>query len=303
LSEPTTPAPKPAGSTPLTHREAAALAAKHGLRKLGARPAIGTYVRSLIRRRSFIWFLASSDAYGRNQGSYLGQLWAILNPLLNFAVMWFIFGGILQTDRGTGDFISYLAVGTFLFGFMSSALTQCSKVMTTRTQLIRALEFPRASLPMSVTFAELIMVWPATIVMLIILLIRGQIPHWTWLGLIPVFAMMYLFTLGVGFMLARICSITPDFANLVPIAMGLLRFVAGVMFSIPAMMPLWMPAALEWILINEPFHLFLLLARSCTIDGISATPADWALGLGWAVFFAVAGFLYFWRDEARYGRD
>jgi hypothetical protein len=34
-----------------------------------------------------------------------------------------------------------------------------------------------------------------------------------------------------------------------------------------------------------------------------AHPYEWAMGAGWAVLFLGVGFFYFWRAEARYGRD
>jgi teichoic acid transport system permease protein len=285
----------------LSHEQAAALAARHKLRRLGARPPLVAYVKALIRRRHFIWYLASSDAMGRNQGSYLGQVWAVLNPLLQFAVLWLVFGIILKTREGTGDFISFLAVGTFLFGFMSSGVVGGSKSISGRLTLVRALEFPRAVLPTAVTLTEMIMEWPAVVVMMIILVIRGNPITWRWLGLIPVLMLMYAFTLGMAFVLARIVSVTPDYANLVPIAMTLMRFVSGVFYSIStftAQMPL-----LSVVLSYQPFALYLSLARGCVQEGFTAGWVDWGMGIFWAGAALFLGLVYFWRAEARYGRD
>ncbi|MDR0432513.1 MAG: ABC transporter permease [Bifidobacteriaceae bacterium] len=285
----------------LSHEEAAALASRHKLRRLGARPRLASYLKALVRRRHFIWYLASSGAMGRNQGSYLGQVWAVLNPLLQFSVLWLVFGIILGTREGTKDFISFLAVGTFLFGFMASGVIGGSKSISSRMALVRALEFPRAVLPTAVTLTEMIMEWPAVVVMMIILLIRGNPITWQWLGLIPVLLLMYGFTLGMAFILARIVSITPDYGNLVPIAMTLMRFVSGVFYSIStftASLP-----ALSVILNYQPFALYLSLARGCVQDGFTAQWYDWAMGVFWAAAVGFIGLVYFWRAEARYGRD
>jgi teichoic acid transport system permease protein len=287
----------------LTHSEAAALAARHKLRRLGARPRLASYVKALVRRRHFIWYLASSGAMGRNQGSYLGQIWAVLNPLLMFAVLWLVFGQMLETTRGTDDFISFLAVGTFMFGFMAAGVTAGSKAISSRLSLVRALEFPRAVLPTAVTLTEMILKWPAMVVMLIILLIRGNPVTWTWLGLIPVTVLMYGFTLGMAFILARLVSITPDYGNLVPIAVTLLRFVSGVFYSISAFtqdMPI-----LNVLMSYQPFALYLSLTRGCLQEEYAGTLRwwDWGMGIFWAFAIGFVGLVYFWRAEARYGRD
>jgi teichoic acid transport system permease protein len=115
--------------------------------------------------------------------------------------------------------------------------------------------------------------------------------------------MMYVWTLGLGFILARICSKTPDLANLVPVFTSLLRFIAGVMYSLHTMMPKYVPHSIREILFNEPWALMLNLARSCCVKHCHAQPWEWGLGAGYAIVIVVIGFIYFWRDEARYGRD
>jgi teichoic acid transport system permease protein len=286
----------------LSSTDAARLAQLHGLRKLGARPALGRYTVSIWRRRDFVWALATSDAYGKNQGSYLGQLWGVLKPLLQVAVFYVIFGVVITGAReGISDFLSYLVIGTFLFEFMASGLNNGGRAIASKVKLVRALEFPRAVLPISVTLTELIMMWPAMIIMLVIVLAKGHTPTWSWLLLAPAAGLMYMFVLGCGFFLARLVSATPDLGNLVPIVTQLARYVAGVFFSLEALAAGLGP--LGQAAIYEPFALYLTLARSTILTEVHATGFDWALGAGYAVVALVSGYIYFWRAEARYGRD
>ena len=60
----------------------AAYAAEHGLTPVGIRPPLKVYLAQTWQRRHFIVSLAASKAYIRNQGGYLGQLWAIITPAL-----------------------------------------------------------------------------------------------------------------------------------------------------------------------------------------------------------------------------
>ena len=59
---------------------------------MGVRPPLGRYIAQVWQRRSFIWHLSASRAYSRNQGSYLGQAWAILRPILDASIYVVIFG-------------------------------------------------------------------------------------------------------------------------------------------------------------------------------------------------------------------
>jgi teichoic acid transport system permease protein len=62
---------------------------------------------------------------------------------------------------------------------------------------------------------------------------------------------------------------------------------------------------IQTILERQPVAVYLELTRACVLDEptIPLTWQTWAWGVGWAVVFAVGGFLYFWRGEERYGRD
>jgi teichoic acid transport system permease protein len=129
-------------------------------------------------------------------------------------------------------------------------------------------------------------------------------------------ALMYMFTLGCAMILARMCSAAPDLTNLVPIGTNLLRFTSGVFYSISMMADRvsvdypW----LGWFLHYQPFALYLKLARAglmtppakadaATLATLTVSGAEWAWAIGWAVFFLVFGFIYFWFAEARYGRE
>jgi teichoic acid transport system permease protein len=286
----------------LSSAEAAALAQRHGLRRLGARPRLGAYTASIWRRRDFAWELARSDAYGKNQGSYLGQLWGVLKPLLQVGVFYVVFGIVITgASRGVEDFLSYLVIGTFLFEFMASGLNNAGRAIASKIKLVRALEFPRAVLPISVTLTELIMMWPAMVIMLVIVVAKGHRPTWSWLLLVPAVALVYMFVLGCGCFLARVVSATPDLGNLVPIFTQLARYVSGVFFSLEVLAAGF--GVLGQLAIYEPFALYLRLARSAVLAEVQAGPAEWGLGAAYAAVALGAGYVYFWLAEARYGRD
>src|SRR5699024_281766 len=82
----------------LTSAESEQLAARSGLVEMGVRPPLGRYAAQVWQRRSFIWNLSASRAYSRNQGSYLGQAWAVLRPILDAGEYVIIFGFLLHSS-------------------------------------------------------------------------------------------------------------------------------------------------------------------------------------------------------------
>lgn len=294
----TVPAPEPAPSS-LTQEEAAALAARHGLRRVDRQPTLREYLGQLLRHRAFIWELASANAYSRNQNNYLGQLWAGLNPLLMAGSYYLIFGLLLRTRDGVDNYVGFLVIGIFLFTFFSATLTSGSRAILNNQGMIRALRFPRASLPLSISISEILALLPALVVMTVVLLFTGERPSWTWLLMPFAVALLFAFSTGTALIAARIGSDSRDVLNFIPMGVRLLRYVSGVFFSIET----YAGGTIGFVLQYQPVAVYLSLVRTCMLEESEQDPTLWAAAIGWAVLALVGGLILFWRAERRYGRD
>jgi teichoic acid transport system permease protein len=284
----------------------------NGLGRMGVRPPLAAYVKQLWARRSFTSVLATSKAYARHQNNYLGQLWALLNPVLNAFVYVLIFGFILKVSReGTNNAIAFVVIGTFVFRFFETSINAGAKSIRSNLNLVRSVHFPRAVLPISGVLAELTTLLPAIVVMIVISWASGLLPDpafapvplsWEWLLIVPAIAMLWLFNTGCAFMVARWVAITPDLQNIIPFVMRFLMYGSGVIFSIERFVG---DHPIGLLLEYQPVAVYLYLARSSIMDdpNFPQDPVMWWLGLGWALVFLLVGFLVFWRGEERYGRD
>src|SRR5689334_18231634 len=187
-----------------------------GLQRAGARLPVDEYSRRLWDRRWFvIAYSRASNSVGYER-SFLGQAWQLLTPLLNIAVYYVIFGLLLHTNRGVGNYIAFLTVGVFFFSFCTTSLNSGSKSITQNLGLVRALQFPRAVLPISTTLMALLQLLYSLIVMVPILLISGEPLQWQWLELVPALALQSMFCLGLAFAVARIGARVPDTTQVLP---------------------------------------------------------------------------------------
>src|SRR5690625_5037224 len=154
----------------------AELAEKHGLRRISVRPPLREYLQQIWRFRQFTYFMSTSRAYAQNQNSYLGQLWAIITPILNALVYVIVFGLVLGTGRGLDNVVAFIVVGIFMFRFFQQSVIAGGKSVSERLQLVRSLHFPRAILPISAVITELTPLLPALAVMCGITLLSGFMP-------------------------------------------------------------------------------------------------------------------------------
>ncbi|MFC8852551.1 ABC transporter permease [Streptomyces sp. NPDC057144] len=284
----------------------ARLAAKYGLSVSGARPSLVEYVRQLWGRRHFILAFSQAKLTAQYSQAKLGQLWQVATPLLNAFVYFAIFGLILNAGRGMPKdvYIPFLVTGVFVFTFTQSSAMAGVRAISGNLGLVRALHFPRASLPISFALQQLQQLLASMIVLFAVVIGFGSYPSLSWLLVIPALVLQFLFNTGLALIVARMGAKTPDLAQLMPFIMRTWMYASGVMFSIPIMLedkPTWIADVLQW----NPAAVYMDLIRFALIDGYGSEnlPSHvWAVGLGWAVVLAAGGFVYFWKAEERYGR-
>lgn len=293
----------------LTSAELQATAEQYGLRQMGVRPPLATYVRQVASRWAFIQVLARSKAYAKNQNTYLGQLWSLLTPVLNALVYVIIFGYVIQSTRGLKNAIAFIIVGTFTYRFFEQSVTSGSRAVAGNMRLVRSLHFPRAILPISSVLSNLTTLVPALVAMLVMAWASGLLPDmhpvpitWRWLLLPFAIVLFWIFNTGCAFFVARWVAITPDLDNVIGFVLRFVMYGSGVMFPISHYTS---NAVITSVLEYQPVAVYLYLVRSLILDekSIPPEPVMWVWAVVWAVVFFAAGFVMFWRGEERYGRD
>ena len=312
----------------------AGLAARYGLRPSSARPGPVSYLARVWQRRHFIFAYATARNVSMYTEARLGQLWQVLTPLLNSAVYYLIFGILFKANRGISNYTAYLVTGVFIFAFTERSIVVGSTVMRANMTLIRALHFPRACLPLAYVLVELQQLLLSMVVLFAIVLGTGEPLTWYWLLLLPALLMQATFNVGAALIMARVGAGAQDISQLVPFLLRVWRYFCGVMYSIaslPAALPEWAKNVLSF----NPAAVYISLTRyaimatfradapgakpydaaRCAIFAVKKTPSLqaychpdfatselWLAGAGWAVVTLVAGVLYFWQAETRYGR-
>jgi teichoic acid transport system permease protein len=241
-------------------QDLAELAAQHGLKLSGARPTLRRYLAMLWQRRHFIVGYATARNVSMYTDAKLGQIWQVLTPLLNAGVYYLIFGLLFEAARGVANYPAFLVTGVFVFAFCERSIVTGSNVMRANLQLIRALYFPRASLPLAYVIVELQQMLVGMVVLVAIMLVSGEYPSWYWLLLIPVVFLQTMFNVGASLIVARLGGSLADISELIPFFLRISRYFCGVMYLI-----ITLPAALSgWekqVLSLNPFAVYISLVR------------------------------------------
>jgi teichoic acid transport system permease protein len=334
-----------AGDVGITEPDAGGLALsdyalRHGLLPSAKRPPVLAYLHQLWARRHFVIAYATARNIAMYTEARLGQIWQVLTPLLNVGVYWLIFGVLLDTSRGVVDYLSFLVVGVFVFNFTQRAFLSTSKVITESLPLIRALQFPRAALPLAYVIIELEQLLISMVVLVVIILFRGEPVTWYWLLVIPALILQSIFNVGAGLFVARVGSQLNDFSQLLPFLLRTWMYLSLVLFSISTLANTRFGKGHPWaltVLQLNPAALYITLMRYALLQtarestpgaapynkalcaewpgttnaqhmlsahcaAVLSTADTWYCAAGWSAFALVAGFFYFWWAETRYGR-
>ncbi|MET7864795.1 ABC transporter permease [Micromonospora taraxaci] len=281
----------------------AQLAARHGLRVAGERPSVVEYSRRLWAYRHFIAAYANAKLVASYSNAKLGQLWQVLTPLTNAAVYYLIFGVVLaQNDMP--NYIAYLTTGLFIFNFTQSAVLTGTQAISSNLGLIRALHFPRASLPLSTTLTQFQQLLASMVVLIGIVLVTGEPITLKWLLLIPALFLQAVFNAGVVLLVARMGSKASDLKQVMPFVLRTWMYGSGVLYNVSLFerLPAWATTLVQ----SNPLLVYIELARYALLEEAPLLNESltqlWLVGAGWALVAGIGGFIYFWRGEQEYGR-
>lgn len=281
--------------------------------RVGARPGLFTYLREIWAFRHFIFYDSHSRVASSNSSDSLGRVWMILNPLLLGLAFFFIFGILLQTGRGVGNFVGFLIIGVFTFRFFTRAVTGGGNAIAGNKNVVQAFNFPRACLVISTTVRELFSAVPMFVVMALLVLTIGdiklegeeQIPihlSWYWLQFFPAIALALLVMLGCSLALARLVDAHNDVKHLISLGTRFMMYTSAVFFGIER----WESSGLDvmvTIMELNPLYCVLDIIRQGWLYEEMADPYRWQVLGAWALGSLVIGFIIFWHGEETYGRE
>jgi len=200
--------------------------------KIAPPRSLSLNLRELWENRELLYFFIWRDIKVKYRQTFLGILWAVLQPLLLMGIFYLVF---FRTLKITTD-ISYPVhtfAGLLFWGLFSSGITHSSESLISSAPMIRKIYFPRLLIPLATLLAALLDFFFAFIVFLGLLIVFQQpvSPHALWC-----FPLALLFTffssMGIGILLAALNVKYRDFRYILPFAMQLLFFGSQIVYSI-----------------------------------------------------------------------
>ena len=189
------------------------------------------------KNRILLKELTKTDFKLRYQGSVLGYLWALLRPLMMFAILYIVFSKLLRIGNDIPHYPVYLLCGTTLWSFFTECTSQGIQSIIVRGELLRKISFPKYIVVVSSQLTAVINLLINLVVVIIFALINGVAPSWSWLLIVPFILELYLLSLGIAFLLGSINVKYRDITSIWDV------IVQALFYAVPIIYPISMVAS------------------------------------------------------------
>jgi len=203
------------------------------------------------------WRLALTDFKLRNEGSYLGNLWYLLNPLLMFVVLYFIFADRLGAE--ILNYPAYLLIGILLFNFFTRTTIDATQIIRS-SGFIKSFKLNLHALVLSVVIKHLLAHLFEAVLFFVVLIILG-LPLYSILYYFAVLFLLSIFVYGCSLLLSVLTMYFVDLGNIWQFFTTLVWFGTPIFYSLGGQDRL--------VFVNQfnPMYYFITVAREFTIYG------------------------------------
>ncbi len=173
-------------------------------------------IRDIFTNRKLLWQLTKRDFKERYLGSYLGILWAFIQPAVTVLIFWFVFQvGFKSVPVNNFPFILWLVCGMFPWFFLSESIQSAANSVIESSFLVKKIVFRVELLPIVKIISALVVHIFFVVVLFSMFAIYGHLPTIYTLQIIYyVFAMICL-TLGLSWLTSSLTVFFRDVRQLV----------------------------------------------------------------------------------------
>lgn len=230
----------------------------------------------MFRERKLIWKLAKNDFKTKFAGSYLGTIWAFVQPVITVLVYWFVFekalGAASQTTRAgiEAPFLIWLMAGLVPWFFFQDAMNGGTGALLEYNYLVKKVVFKINILPVVKIISALFVHLFFLVVAVLICICYGIYPDWYMLQVVYYAVCMILFVTGLVYATSAIVIFFRDMAQIVAIALQIGVWATPIMWNIESPdMAERIPAIVMKILKLNPMYYIVNGYRDALINKVA----------------------------------
>jgi len=249
----------------------------------------GGKIREILTRRELLNLLVRRDLQARYRDSFLGFLWTVIRPIIQFLMYFIVLGQFLRAAEGIDQFAIYLFSGLTLFTFFSDMVFGSTGSIIGNAGLVKKIYLPREIFPLASIGAAGFMFTVQLVVLLVAAVIFQALPEPVMmLWFFPSMFLVLVYGIGIGLLLAALNVYLRDIQYLTEVVMMLAMWASPIVYSwqmvVDAVARLSLPSWVLEIYAANPLTLAVLGFHKAFWG--AGTPADYPPELGLRMLIA-----------------
>ena len=195
----------------------------------------------LYQSRHLIWKLAKNDFKKRYAGSYLGALWAMVQPVVTVVMYYVVFDVIMnssdQLANANDPYVLFLTAGLVPWFYFNEALNSGTNALLEYNYLVKKVVFKISVLPIiKIIAATFIHVFFAC-VLLIIAACYGYYPSVYTIQMVYYSFCLFIFVLGVCYSTCAIMVFFKDIGQIISIILQIGMWATPILWDVNGLSP------------------------------------------------------------------
>lgn len=272
--------------------------------------SLNAHTNNFLKYRYLLKELVSKNIKLQYRDSFLGMFWTFLQPLLNMIVLSIVFMNLFGRDSSkVVNYPVYLLSGRLLFEFFTTSTKRAMRSIRGHAAIIKKVYVPKYIYPLSNVLSTFVTSLISLLVLVFVIAyfnIANKNPiDITWnvfFAIIPII-ILFVFSLGVGMILATLNVFFKDVENIYDVFTNLLFYLTPIVYTADKLgfaAGSWQSIAIKL----NPLYGIIGMFRAAIIWGNDFS-AHWSMNqmyycIAVAIFCLVIGFVMFYKKQDKF---
>ncbi|MDO4600793.1 MAG: ABC transporter permease [Eubacteriales bacterium] len=193
----------------------------------------------LYKNRRLVFKLAKNDFKTKYAGSYLGIVWAFVQPIVTILVYWFVFS--VGFRSGTGDlgvpFVLYLVAGIVPWFFFQDALIGGTNCLIEYNYLVKKVVFNISVLPVVKIISAMFVHGFFVLFTIILYMCYGKFPDAYYIQILYYSGCTFLLVLGLVYATCAVVIFFRDLTQIISIGLQVGIWLTPIMWIAETSLP------------------------------------------------------------------
>jgi len=209
--------------------------------------------------KDLLWQMIKTDFKMQYNNSVLGVVWILLQPLLNFLILYFIFGFLFS--RGDEYFVLSLILGILIAQYFTDGTSRGLTALVSQSNILLKVNFPRQISIVASSVDNLITMIFSFVIFIIFWLFKPTAITLLWL-LIPFYLIIFtILIIGISFITSILYVRFRDLQKIWSVLMRILFYASAVFYPVTII-----PEKYRFIIFLNPVAVVIHHLRQITIE-------------------------------------